>query len=451
MTVIGRGALDTRVERLAAALRAARPRPRVLGVLADNGADWVAIDLAAQKAGVVLVPLPGFFTIGQCAHAVCATGMDSLFSDAAPVARMLGFDPAGDLEGLSWFRRAGQAVALPPEVSKITFTSGTTGTPKGVQLSAAQQWEVARSLADATRALEIRRHLCLLPLPVLLENVAGVYAAQLAGADCCLPPLADTGVAGAARFDPLGCLTAIARWEPHSLILLPQMLLALAAALENGAPAPRSLKLVAVGGAKVSLALIARARALGLPAYEGYGLSECASVVALNLPGAERAGSVGRPLRHAEVKVNEGEIHVRNLDAAWLATGDLGRLDDDGFLYIEGRRKHVLITSYGRNVSPEWPEAELLAGGAIAQAAVFGEARPQLCALVVPAERSVADAAIDAQVRAANDRLPDYARIGRWMRADAPFTPQNGLATANGRPRRDALWKAYGARLNAIL
>lgn len=443
--------VQARVNRLAAALESARPRPRVAGLLADNGADWLAADFAAQRAGVVLVPLPGFFTHAQCEHAVCATGMDSLFCDAPPVARALGFDPAGTLEDLPWYRRDTAPVDLLPGTAKITFTSGTTGAPKGVPLSAARQWAVARSLADAARALELRRHLCLLPLPVLLENVAGLYAAHLAGAQCCVPPLAETGIKGAAGFDAAACLAAIERWEPHSLILLPQMLLALTTALDNGARAPRSLKLAAVGGAKVSRELIARARALGLPAYEGYGLSECASVVALNLPGADRPGSVGRPLPHVEVRIDGREILVKPDDGEWLATGDLGRLDDDGFLHIEGRRKHLLITSYGRNVSPEWPEAELLAGGAIAQAAVFGEARPQLCALVVPAVPGVADAAIDAQVQAANARLPDYARIGRWMRADAPFTPHNGLATANGRPRRDALWKTYGTRLDAIL
>jgi long-subunit acyl-CoA synthetase (AMP-forming) len=220
--------------------------------------------------------------------------------------------------------------------------------------------------------------------------------------------------------------------------------------LERGVPPPASLKLAAVGGAKVSPALLARARALGVPAYEGYGLSECASVVSLNLPHADRPGSVGRPLPHAQVRIHRQEIEVKTGDE-WLATGDLGRLDDEGYLYVEGRRKHVLITAYGRNVSPEWPEAELLAGGPIAQAAVFGEAQPMLCALLVPAAPDVDDRAIDAQVQAANRRLPDYARIARWLRAEAPFTPQNGLATANGRVRRDAVWKLYGARLDGIL
>jgi long-subunit acyl-CoA synthetase (AMP-forming) len=195
----------------------------------------------------------------------------------------------------------------------------------------------------------------------------------------------------------------------------------------------------------VSAALIERARSLGLPAYEGYGLSECASVVALNVPGADRVGSVGRPLAHAEVKIVDGEVRVNG-----IPTGDLGRLDGDGFLYIEGRRKHVLITSYGRNVSPEWPEAELLAGRAIAQAAVFGEARAALCAVVVPAP-GASPAAVEAQVRAANERLPDYARVAGWLSADEPFTPHNGFATANGRARRDALWKAYAERLDALL
>jgi long-subunit acyl-CoA synthetase (AMP-forming) len=432
------------IERLAAALRRARPRPRVAGLLADNSADWIAIDLAAQRAGVVLVPLPAFFTAEQCAHAVQASGMDSLFG------RLPGFEPAGEVEGFAWSRRPAEPPALAKDVSKITFTSGTTGTPKGVPLTAAQQWAVARSLAEVTRPLGIRRHLCLLPLPVLLENVAGAYAAYLSRAELCLPPLATCGVRGAAGFAPRACLAAIERWEPHSVILVPQMLCALLHEIEGGRRVPASLKLAAVGGGKVSPTLIARARRAGLPVYEGYGLSECASVVSLNLPGADRAGSVGQPLPHAQVRISEREIQVRTGER-WLSTGDLGRLDQDGFLHIEGRRKHLLITSYGRNVSPEWPEAELLAGSAIAQAAVFGEARPQLCALVVPAAPTVDDGAIDAQVQAANRRLPDYARIGRWLRADAPFTPQNGLATPNGRIRREAVWSTYGARLDGLL
>jgi long-subunit acyl-CoA synthetase (AMP-forming) len=446
MSLVSAAMLEERVGRLARGLRAARPR--MLGLLADNSAEWLAIDLAAERAEVPLVPLPGFFTVRQLQHAVAASGMDALFCAAPQAALALGFQPAEAPEGagLPLFRRLAEPVPQPAGTAKITFTSGTTGTPKGVCLSAAQQHAVALALTHATRSLGLERHLCLLPLPVLLENVAGFRAPMLAGAECCVPPLAEVGVGGATAFDPHACLAAIERWGAQSVILLPQMMLALTAALQGGAPLPSRLRFAAVGGAKVAAASILRARRAGLPVYEGYGLSECASVVSLNVPAADRPGSVGRPLPHAQVRIaGDGEIL-----ACGLATGDLGRVDDDGFLYVEGRRKNVLITSFGRNVSPEWPEAELCAGSAIVQAAVFGDARPQLCALVVPRTLGESDAAIDAEVRRANARLPDYARIAFWLRADAPFSAADGSATPNGRVRRDVVWSRYGARIESL-
>jgi long-subunit acyl-CoA synthetase (AMP-forming) len=373
--------------------------------------------------------------------------MDGLFCADATLAAGLGFAPAGTLEGLAWFaRRSGPRV----HASKLTFTSGTTGSPKPVGLSSQQQWEVARALADVLAPLGLRRHLCLLPLAVLLENVAGVFAAELAGAECCVPPLAEVGMHGAATFDARACLAAIERWQAESVILLPQMLRSLTAALAGGAGLPRSLRFAAVGGAKVSRSLLDEARRLGLPVYEGYGLSECASVVSLNVPGSDRPGSVGRPLRAGAVHIRDGEIVARS-GVKWVATGDLGRLDEEGFLHLDGRRGNVLITSFGRNVSPEWPEAELVAGRAIAQAAVFGEGRACLCAVLVPTDAAASDVALAQEVYAVNARLPDYARVRAWVRAEAPFTCGNGLATANGRPRRDAIWGTYGERLDALL
>ncbi len=462
---LSHAALEARAWRLADALSSLRVS--VLGLLADNGPHWLAADLAAQRAGVPLVPLPLFFTTEQMRAALAEAGADLLLTDRADLAAQLGFVraqalAAGALGAFAPIREPGR-VALPAGTGKVTFTSGTTGKPKGVCLSNAHTWRVAGGLAQALAGVGMTRHLCALPLPVLLENIAGAQLAWITGGDLIAPPLESMGMAGSTGFDVRAFAAAIERWQPHSLILLPQMLKAWVAALDSGLAAPVSLRLVAVGGGKVATATLLRARELGLPVYEGYGLSECASVVALNVPGADRPGSVGRPLPHVRLGLSDdGEILVegerflgylgdRLPPPEPLATGDLGSIDDEGFIVITGRRKNIYITSYGRNVSPEWPEAELAAEPAIAQAAVFGEAEPQARAVLVPAAAGVEDAVLSAAVCRANRRLPDYARIARWVRAAAPFTPANGLATPNGRPRRDAIQTLHAAQLAAAI
>ncbi len=132
---------------------------------------------------------------------------------------------------------------------------------------------------------------------------------------------------------------------------------------------------------------------------------------------------------------------------AWLPSGDLATIDGDGFISIVGRTKNVIVTGYGRNVSPEWPESVLLESAALAQAAVYGEGCPHLIAVLVAASPQTSDAELRSAVARANARLPDYARIGQWVRAREPFTSQNGLATGNGRARREAIQACYEREL----
>lgn len=469
-TTWDRAAVVRRVHDMSHAL-AARRQPRApVAILADNSPEWIAADLAAQALGVTLVPLPAFFTPHQWAHAIAASGAQAVFCAQASHAAALGFAhrvPCDSTLGL-YERDANAQEAIPvrPQqgldgIQKITFTSGTTSEPKGVCLTSAQQWDVAHALHASLGSLQIRRHLCLLPLAVLLENIAGVYTALLAGATTICPPLAETGLAGAAKFDPLLCLDAIRRHQAESIILLPQMLQALVAAAAPEDERIRSLKFVAVGGAKTPAALIRAARDKGFPVFEGYGLSECGSVVSLNLPGADRPGSAGKPLPNRLVRIAEdGEVEVGGKGIAhylgdpprtdeWLATGDLGHLDANGFLHINGRKKNILITAFGRNVSPEWPESALIGTGVIAQAVVFGDARPCLVAAIVPMSAHAGTDALAAAVDKANEQLPDYAQIRRWVAVEA-FTPENGLSTANGRPRRDAIWQRYREQIESL-
>ncbi len=437
-------------------------------LLADNGLGWAVADLSLHLDGALSVPLPSYFTLAQRLHALDDAGIDCLLTDTPQDAQesLAGWHLAARSErtGLAMFRRSvdpSARAAAPTGTAKVTYTSGSTSAPRGVCLSAAQLETVACSLATATASLPLSRHLCLLPLPTLLENIAGLYAPLLRGATCLLPGSGVTGMSYAGP-DPSRLLACIAGSRPESLILVPELLQLLVLAAEGGWPVPPSLRFVAVGGAAVPPLLLERAAAIGIPVYEGYGLSECASVVCLNTPEARRPGTVGRPLPHARLRVAEdGEILVSGTTflgylgdpprqpGGELATGDLGALDEEGFVTIRGRRRNMFITSLGRNVTPEWVEQEIRQFAPIRHVMVFGESRPYAVALV-SAAADVPAVDIGRAIESANARLPDYARVRRWWRTTTPLSFDDGLLTANGRLRREAIAARYGEQLDAL-
>ena len=413
-----------------------------VAVVLDNGPAWVILDLALIELGWPSLPIPGFFTPAQRAHALADAGAGMIIIQSFGALEIGG-------ERFDVTPLAGDPSRTPRGTAKITYTSGSTGEPKGVCLSQAQMEAVATSLVEVLGAEYAGRHLPVLPLPVLLENVAGLYATLIAGGQYHVLSPDQLGLANPFRPD-IGKLTAaIATEGATSLILVPELLRAIVLMLGfTGARLP-DLSLVAVGGAKVALQLLEQAEALGLPVYEGYGLSECGSVVALNTPAAARTGSVGRPLPHLQVEVDEGrEIIVRPApflgytgglaSGDCVRTGDLGALDADGFLHIDGRRGNIIINAYGRNISPEWVESELLAQPEIRQALVFGEAEAELSALVVPLMPHMTAENLVTAVNRANAALPQYAQVRRiWIRE--PFNRDAGELTGNGRSRRGIL------------
>lgn len=440
---------------------------RALGLLADNGIPWALADLSALAANIPLVPLPLFFSLQQLLHVVHDAGLEGLLTDQPQQAETLlqsaglRFHSVGELCGLHLIRLQGVVPKqLPQGTAKVTYTSGTTGEPKGVCLSLAQMEAVAASLRDASQAQAADRHLCLTPLSTLLENIGGIYTPLLAGACSFLLPLQQVGLRGVSGLDVGLMLQAMHEYEASSAIMAPQMLQELVAAGEGGASMPSSLRFVAVGGAPVSPRLLQRTQQLGIPVFEGYGLSECASVVALNRPGDSKPSCVGRPLPHVSLSFSDdGEILVegsaflgylgRGIPAQPWPTGDLGYLDAEGFLHLTGRMKSLFITSFGRNVAPEWVERELSLHPAIAQAAVFGEAKPFNVAVIVP-RPGFTQSDIDAAVQLANRMLPDYARVSFWVAALAPFTPSNQQLTANGRLKREAILAVYADALESL-
>jgi long-subunit acyl-CoA synthetase (AMP-forming) len=436
------------------------------GLLAENGCAWAVADLALHHLHRVNVPLPAYFTAAQMRHAIDDAGIDTLITDR-PTEVLDGwpeFTVVGSLSssGLAILRRTvdpDQRRAIPFGTTKVTYTSGSTADPKGVCLPGAALDRATRALLQATASIGISRHLCLMPLPTLLENVAGIYAPLRSGATCVVPSSADTGMSYGA-LDPQRLLRSITRHRPESLVLVPELLRLLVRAAQGGHQLPDSLKFIAVGGAPVARSLLEEAAALRLPVFEGYGLSECGSVVCLNTPRARRLGSVGRALPHVSLSLDgQGELRV----SGWMmsgyigdahadgpqeiATGDLAEIDAEGFVYIRGRLRNLFITSFGRNVSPEWIERELAHEPAIRHALATGEGHPDVRALVCPARPELEHTAIVHAVERANERLPDYARVRHFVRMPETPTLSNGLLTANGRLRRERILERFGALL----
>jgi long-subunit acyl-CoA synthetase (AMP-forming) len=320
---------------------------------------------------------------------------------------------------------------------------------------------VAMAIAAATEVSSADTHLSVLPLATLLENVAGVYATLLAGASCHLLPNHEIGLSGATGLDIKQLLATLKLTQASTAIFTPELLHALVVCIEGREEVSDYLRFLAVGGASVSPDLLERAKKLKIPVYEGYGLSECASVVAVNVPSASKIGTVGKPLPHIKVSfTHEQEIVVNgNAYLGYVGqeqaqlnsvhTGDIGELDKDGYLMITGRKKNIFITSFGRNVSPEWVERELKITPCIAQAALFGEAKPWNVAVIVP-RPTATDEQVENAIQILNARLPDYARISRWLRADAPFSTKNQQLTSNGRNRRDVILQHYQNQINAL-
>ncbi len=287
-----------------------------------------------------------------------------------------------------------------------------------------------------------------LPLTILLENVAGIYSILLTGHACHVYSPSKIGMGTPFLPDIVQMISVMRENRITSAILVPELLNGFMKVLSATKSSLPDLKFLAVGGSKAAPDLVEKSRKAGLPVYEGYGLSECGSVVSLNTPSHDRPGTVGHLLKHVKAEIRDDEIVIH--DPAFLGyigaprkteflTGDLGKIDGDGFVTIHGRRKNIIITSYGRNISPEWVESTLTAQPEILQAFVYGDGQPHLSALVVPF--SIKDN-LQKSIDRANRNLPDYAQV-KEFHAVAPFTAMEGLLSGAGRPKRKAIFEKY--------
>ena len=431
--------------------------PPVIGLLGANGIDWAAATLAAWMSGKTVVPMPTFFSRLQLEHVLRDAGIDHVIAteNAASAAAGLGV-------GITTIsrRRADTRAAPTQGAGMIVYTSGSTGRPKGVRLGIEQiDWQ-ARALAEAIGASQADLNLSLLPLALLLETITSICVPVLVGARTHFASAVAENV-GAGR--PADLLAAFEAVRPTTAVLVPQLLSGLVAQLEmRKARAPASLRFVAVGGARVSEALTTRAWELGIPVHEGYGLTECCSVVSVNRPGRRKAGTVGEPLRGLDVRIDDGEIvvsgptvmqgylHGPRAEAPWR-TGDLGHRDANGLLSVTGRKDTLIVTAAGRNISPEWIEAMVTSDPRVAACVLLGHGMSHSSVLLVPSHRGeewlmesprahillwLEQICIDA---------PSYAVPKDFVVCPAAQAKRIGLLTSNGRVVREAALGIYPA------
>lgn len=414
--------------------------PAVVGLLGGNSVAWIAALVGLEALGRTIVPLPPFFSRGQLAHIVADAGIGLVLADEAcrpllpdmPVLALQEWQPTADV------------IAIASDARQVIYTSGSTGAPKGVMLTAAQASDKARLLAWAIHAESSDRVLSILPFALLLEQIAAIRA-PIFTRSCTV--LTQRALPALGQGNPGPLIAEAEAAQPTVCVVVPEVLKGWTLGLlMQGRRAPASLRYVAVGGAAVSPALAEQAWAAGIPAHEGYGLSEAGSVVSLARPGQRKPGSAGKPLPGLSVKIVDGEIMLagpqvmqgylnREPPGTWLATGDLGRLDADGFLIIEGRKDAMLRLSTGRNLHPEWPESLLAADPAVLRAVVLGDGcpRPIVIAELAPG------AAPTAVLGRLLGLLPDYAMPDRIAVLPPGTFAARGLLTGNGRIRRVAV------------
>lgn len=231
------------------------------------------------------------------------------------------------------------------------------------------------------------------------------------------------------------------------------------------------------GGAPLGERMAHFFRGIGIPVLEGYGLTETAGAVTVNTPEDHRIGTVGRAIPGVEVRVAaDGELHVRGPqifrgywndpeathacldDAGWLATGDLAEIDGDGFVRILGRKKEILVTAGGKNVSPSVLEERIRAHPYVSQCLVVGDGKPFVAALVT-VDRSVWTGkltatqlreGIQSAVDDANAVVSQAEAVRKFAIVDADWTEENGYLTPSHKVRRSAILSDFHDTVEAL-
>ena len=480
-------------------------------LLANSGARAAIVSTAALAHRVV----PAADQTDGVAHVIV---MEPLSGGQASQTEVLLLDEVlargraagGDVEG--WVNAIG-----PDDLACILYTSGTGGLPKGVMTSHGNIMSNCRGAYRLLEILGLDREVFLnfLPLSHAYEHTAGLMFPISIGAEIYFAEGAETLATNLVEVRPT-IMTAVPRlyetlhqrmlrgvereggWraklffcalalgtkratDPASLRWYERIADLVVDRLVRDKMRARfggRLKAMVSGGAPLNPTIGTFFVALGLRLLQGYGQTETSPVVSANPPDRIKMHTVGPPLEGVEVKIAEdGEILVRGagvmkgywndadatsrtLAGGWLHTGDVGEIDGDGYIVITDRKRDFIKNSGGDMVAPARVEGYLTLQPEIAQAMVYGDRRPYLVAVLVPAKElldrapSVGDPellkALSTALARVNAGLAAAERVRRFIVAPEPFTTANGQMTPTLKIRRHAIRQAYGAGLDAL-
>ncbi|MCK4509676.1 MAG: long-chain fatty acid--CoA ligase [Desulfuromonadales bacterium] len=413
----------------------------------------------------------------------------------------------------------------------IIYTSGTTGVPKGVMLTQANVLFDAHYGLEKLEAFGMNEtFLSFLPLSHILERTAGYYAPLMTGCHVAFCESPEKVVENMQEVKPTVMVSVPRLFEKiysriyedvHQMSSIRSSIFHAAIATGREYIArryinPRPLGLVGLkyrffdwlifskirkrfggrlsyfisGGAPLDKTINEFMWVIGIPTFEGYGLTETSPAVTINSPWKVRFGSVGTPLPYTEVKLaDDNELMIRGpqvmrgyykapeeteqtIKDGWLYTGDIASIDDDGYVYIVDRKKELIITSGGKNIAPQPIENELRMDKYISQAFVYGDRKPYLVAVLTPnlerlinmgqqeginyldMEELVANQRVQKRyaerVQALNDKLPSYQTIKKFILLPREFSVEGGELTPTMKLKRKVVYAKYQDRIERL-
>ena len=418
------------------------------------------------------------------------------------------------------------------DVAVLIYTSGTTGQPKGVMLT---QENIVAGMESSLYGLPFEKRaeqLCFLPLCHILERIVSLYTPLVVSSTVNFSESPETVFDNLREVSPHGFVAVPRVWEKvYSRVTVMaqeatligrwafgQAIKAGRARAEytiEGRPVPASVALRyrvwdflvlanlrrllgmdrmiqgLTGAAPISPELLRWYHAIGVPLYEGWGMSETSGVGTINLPSANAVGSIGQPVPGTKVRIApDGEIQVKGLnifsgylnkpdktaeaftDDGWMRTGDVGRVGNDGFVTITGRMKDIIITAGGKNITPAEIESRLKFSPYVSDAVVIGDRRKYLTCLVMIDQENVEKFAQDnkvpfgdfkslcraqpvldlirREVEAVNKEFARVEQIKDFRLIDVLLTAEDEELTATMKLKRATVEKRHKALIDAM-